>query len=251
MLMLPDEVMGDVYLRFIAPHLRRNQMLIFASGYCLTFGFVEPPPFVDVGLIAPRTFGNAVRDRYLTGQGFYSFIAIAQEASGRVWDRLLAITLAIGSLRAGAVEVTVEQETELDLFMQQAILPIVSQMIMTSARLLVEHGYPSEAVVMDLYVSGELNDYITRATQEGLLSAMHHTSLTGLYGIFSRLERFDDLKMLSLMERTLTEIQTGRFSQEWSSEYASGYPRLKTLMEQQEQRDLWQMERDVFEQLQG
>ena len=82
LLMLPDEVMAQVYLERVSPMLRPGHTLIFASGYTLAFGFIEPPPFVDVGLIAPRAIGPAVRERYLSREGFYSFLAAGQDASG-------------------------------------------------------------------------------------------------------------------------------------------------------------------------
>lgn len=247
MLMLPDEVMPQVYLEQISPNLVRGHTLIFASGYTVAFGFIEPPPFVDVGLIAPRTIGAAVRERYQNGEGFFSFVAAGQDASGRIWDTILALAKASGSLRAGAVEISLEQEAELDLFMQQAILPAVHHIMTTAASLLMNAGYPPEAAMMDLYVSGELNDYIGRAAQSGLLQALRLSSLTGQFGIFSRLERFNELKMERLMEVTLDEIRSGDFAKEWAREYSDGYPRLLKLLKQQEQMDLWELEQQTIE----
>lgn len=251
MLLLPDEVMPQVYLQSVAPHLKKNDTLIFASGYNVAFGYIEPPPFVDVGLLAPRTLGAAVRERYLSGDGFYTFVAAGQDASGHIWDVILALAKGIGSLEAGAVEITLEQEAELDLFVQQAILPAIHQVMTTAARLLLSRGYPPEAAMMDLYVSGELNDYITRAAQGGLLQALRLSSLTGQFGIFSRLERFNELKLERLMEVTLDEIRTGQFSKEWAREYEAGYPRLRKLLKQQEGMDLWELEQQTIEMLRG
>jgi ketol-acid reductoisomerase len=237
LMMIPDEVMPQVYLEKVSPYLKRGDTLIFASGYNVAFGYIEPPPFVDVGLIAPRTFGAAVRERYLSGEGFYSFVAAGQDASGRIWDTILALAKAMGSLKAGAVEISMEQETELDLFIQQAILPALHQVMTTAAHVLLNKGYPPEAAIMDLYISGEFNDYLQRAAQSGLLHALRLSSLTGQFGIFSRLERFSDLKLERLME----------ISQEWAREYADGYPRLRKLVRQQENMDLWEMEQQTIE----
>jgi ketol-acid reductoisomerase len=247
LMMIPDEVMPQVYLEKVSPYLKRGDTLIFASGYNVAFGYIEPPPFVDVGLIAPRTFGAAVRERYLSGEGFYSFVAAGQDASGRIWDTILALAKAMGSLKAGAVEISMEQETELDLFIQQAILPALHQVMTTAAHVLLNKGYPPEAAIMDLYISGEFNDYLQRAAQSGLLHALRLSSLTGQFGIFSRLERFSDLKLERLMEITLDEIRSGDFSQEWAREYADGYPRLRKLVRQQENMDLWEMEQQTIE----
>lgn len=247
LLMLSDEVLPQVYLEQISPHLQRGDTLIFTSGYCVAYAYIEPPPFVDVGLIAPRTFGPAVRERYLSGDGFYSFVAAGQDASGQIWDTILSLARAIGSLRAGAVEITMEQEAELDLFMQQAILPAFHHIMTTAAKLLLAMGYPPEAAMMDLYVSGELNDYMERAARNGMLHALRLPSLTGQFGIFSRLERFNELRLERLMEVTLEEIRSGQFSQEWAREYSNGYPRLRQLLRQQEEMDLWELEQQTIE----
>lgn len=249
--LIPDELMPEIYLDQISPNLKRGHSLIFASGYTVAFGFIEPPSFVDVGLIAPRTLSASVRERYLNGEGFYSFVAAGQDASGNIWQTILALAKAIGSLRAGAVEITMEQEAELDLFMQQAILPAFHRIMTTAARLLLETGYPPEAAMLDLYISGELNDYMASAAEAGLMHALRLSTLTGQFGIFSRLERFNELKLERLMEITLDEIRNGTFAREWAREYADGYPRLRKLLKQQEQLELWDMEQQTIELLQG
>lgn len=249
MLLLPDEVMPQVYMEKISPHLKNNQMLAFASGYNIRYGFIEPPPFVDVALVAPRTFGAAVRERFLSGEGFYSFISVAQDANGDAWPTVLALAKAIGALKAGALEVSIEQEAELDLFMQQAILPLFHQMMLTAAKILTgdNYGYPPEASMLELYISGELNDYLQRARQAGMLHALRLTSLTAQYGLLSRLNRFDELKLERLLEDALEDIRNGDFAQEWAREYSDGYPRLRKLRDQQERLDLWEMEQQTIE----
>lgn len=251
LMMLPDEVMPQVYLEQVAPHLSRGDTLIFASGYNVAFGYIEAPPFIDVGLVAPRTIGAAVRERYVSGEGFYSFVAAGQDASGQIWQTILALAKGIGSLRAGAVEITMEQEAELDLFVQQAVMPAVHHIMTTAANLLLSRGYPPEAAMMDLYISGEFNDYLERAAESGLLHALRLSSLTGQFGIFSRLERFKELKMERTMETTLDEIRKGEFSKQWAREYADGYPRLRKLLEDQEKMDLWELEQQTIELLKG
>jgi ketol-acid reductoisomerase len=222
-------------------------MLIFASAYNVAFGYIEAPPFVDVGLIAPRTFGAAVRERYQAGSGFFSCVAIGQDATGHAWYTLLAVAKAIGTLKAGAIEVSIEQEVELDMFFQQAILPAFHHIIHTAANLLIHMGYPPEAVFADLYISGEFTDYLNRAAYFGLLPTLRLTSLVSQYGATSRQERFNDLKMERLMEITLEEIRSGDFAQEWSKEYADGYPRLKKLLKAQENMEMWEMEQQALD----
>jgi ketol-acid reductoisomerase len=249
LLLVPDESMPRVYLHKISPLLRKGQTLIFASAYNIAFGYIEPPSFVDVGLIAPRTFGEAVRQRYENGQGFYTFVAAGQDATGTIWQTILALASAMGSLKAGALEITMEQEAELDLFVQQAILPAMHRIMTTAADVLLGRGYPAEAVMMDLYISGEVSDYLQWASEMGLLHALRRNSLTGQFGTFSRLERFNDLKLERLMEVTLDDIRQGNFSREWEREYNDGYPRLRKLLQAQERMDLWDIEQQTIDML--
>jgi ketol-acid reductoisomerase len=247
MLLLPDEVMTGVYLEKVSPYLKRGDTLIFASAYNVAFGYIEAPPFVDVGLVAPRTLGDAVRQHYVTGQGFYSFVAVAQDASRRAWQTVLALAKALGSLRAGAVEVSMEQEAELNLFVEQAILPAFHHIMVTAARLLLRMGYPPEAALTDLYLSGGFTDYLQRATESGLLHALEQTPSIGQYGTLSRLERFNELKLERLMEVTLEEIRSGNFAQEWAKESADGNPRLTKLHDLQTIMDLWELEQQTLD----
>src|SRR5512140_3343583 len=144
LLLLPDEIMPEVYLNDISPTLHPGDTLLFASGYNIAFGFIEPPPFVDVVMVAPRTLGAGVRESVLGGQGFMSFIAVGQDATGKAWDRLMALALALGTLRAGAIELNFRQEAELDLFMEQSFVPAFHQLLMAAADLLIKEGYPPE-----------------------------------------------------------------------------------------------------------
>lgn len=249
MLYLPDEVVPEVYLERISPYLQRAHLLVFASGYNIAFGFVEPPPFVDVGMIAPRTIGAAVRSRYQDGSGFFSFVGVGQDATGSTLATLLALAKAMGSLHAGAIEISMEHESQLDLFVQQAILPAFHHVMSTAAAVLLEMGFPPEAVMLDLIISGEFTDYLSRASQMGLLHALRLSSLTGQYGIFSRLHRFKELKLEGLMEATLDEIRQGDFAIEWSREYEQGYPRLASLLRAQEQQHLFALEQGTLERL--
>ncbi len=247
LLLLPDEVMPEVYLQSISPTLRPGHTLVFTSGYNIAFGFIEPPPFVDVLLLAPRTLGAGVRDGYTTGQGWLSFVAVGQDFTSKAWDRLLALALYVGSLRAGAFELTFRQEAELDLFVQQALLPALHTLMLTAAELLVKEGYPPEAALLDLYVSGELGYTLSKAAQLGIRDTLKLQSLTGQYGILSRSERFQEPKLRRQMEIALEEIRGGKFAQEWAAEYASGYPRLEALRHKRSNMVLWDLEQQVIE----
>lgn len=248
-LLLPDELMQTIFLRDISPWLARGDMLIFAHAGNIAFGFIEPPPMVDVGLLAPRTLALAVRERYLAGRGFFSFLAVHQDASGRAWRSLLALAKAIGSLRqdAGGIEISFAHEAELDLFMQQAVLPVLHNALQTAGQVLIDHGYPPEAAFIDLYLSGELEDLLRRAGREGLFPALRTMSLTSQYGLFSRLERFHDRRLAMLMGMTLEDIRSGAFARAWAREQQDGYPRLLRLLRKHGGLELWGLEQEALD----
>ncbi len=229
LLLVPDETMSEVYLTHVSPGLRAGDTLVFASGYSVAFGFVEPPPFVDVIMVAPRTVGAGVREGFLTGKGFLSFVSVAQDSTGKAWDRLLGLALALGSLRAGALEVSFRQEAELDLFVQQTVLPTLQNLIFTAADLLIKEGYPPEAALLDLYASGELGYVMDKAADFGMTEILDLYPATGQYSMLSRMDRLQDPKLRRQLEVALEEVRSGKFSEEWAAEYGSGYVRLETL----------------------
>lgn len=248
-LLLPEEAMPQVYLDRIFPHLKRGDTLAFASGYNLTFGYIEPPPTVDVVMIAPRIGADSVRERFLDGRGFHSMVAVGQDATSAAWATCLALARAAGMLRAGAVEVTIEQEAHLDLFLQQAIIPAVYHTLVTAAQVLSDAGYPEEATMLDLYVSGELDELLNRAKQEGLLHAVRKSTSTAQFGMLTRLERYQDLPLQRIMSTILRDIRSGAFASEWQRENADGQPRLRRLLRAQESLELWELEQQTIERL--
>ncbi|MBZ0278531.1 MAG: hypothetical protein K8I60_20455, partial [Anaerolineae bacterium] len=149
--------------------------------------------------------------------------------------------------RAGAIEIPLQWEAELDLFVQQTILPIMHLVFTTAAQLLMSRGYSPEAALTELYLSGEISDYMERTVNNGLLQTLLSLPLTGQYSTFSRLNRFNDLKLERLMEVTLDEIQGDVFAKEWGKEYADGYNRLKKLVKGLESQDLWELEKQTLE----
>ncbi len=249
LVMLPDEIAPQVYLTDIAPALQENDMLLFASGYNVAFGFIEPPPFVDVGLVAPQSVGQRVREGYLDGGGFPSFVAVGQDASGAAWTRILAAAKALGALRHGAVELTFQQEAELDLFMQQAILPALHTILQAACEVLNREGFPPEAVSTSLYLSGELGYIVSKWAEAGIVASLSMHSRTAQYGMLSRLERFKEIKITRQMESILDGIRRGSFAQEWAAEYADGYPRLEALRRRLENTPIWQQETTTLSRL--
>jgi ketol-acid reductoisomerase len=244
-----DEIMTNIYMRDVAPNLKNGDTLIVGSAYNVAFGFVEPPPFVDVCVIAPRISGAAIRNKFTSGAGYLSFVSVWQDASRHAWDMLLGIARAMGALRAGAVEVTIQQEAEIALFVQQAILPAFYNIALTAARLLMREGYPAEAILSDLYLSGKFTDYMKQASTSGLLHALRQTPMTSQYGTLSRLDRFNEMKLERLMEITLDDIRNGNFAQEWAEEFADGHPRLDKLLKKEATvtLDIWELEQQTLD----
>ena len=132
---MPDETMPQTYLQDVAPYLKMGDLMLFASGYNIAYQFIEPPVFVDVGLLAPRTLAANVREAYQKGIGYPSFIALHQASTTHALDRMLAVALSIGALRQGAIEMAFSDEVALDLFWQQAVLPALHALLITAAQI--------------------------------------------------------------------------------------------------------------------
>jgi ketol-acid reductoisomerase len=236
LLLVPDEVMPEVYAKDVAPSLRPGNLLDFASGYNVAFGLVSPPPDVDVVLVAPRMIGPGVRDTYVSGAGFPSFVGIHQDASGRARDRMLALAHGLGSTRAGCIEMSFHDEASLDLFTEQGFGPAFGRVLTSAIELLVEAGYPPEAVLLELYLSGEFAYTLQKIREVGLMRQMDFHSRTSQYGSITRAGRFADLDagLRERMSGVLDEIRSGRFAQEWSQQQASAGETLARIKEARE-----------------
>ncbi len=220
MLLVPDEVMSEVYQKQVAPHLERGNVLDFASGYNVAFGLIRPAEFVDVVMVAPRMIGPGVRDTYVSGEGFPSFVGVHQDVSGHAHARMLALAKGLGSTRAGCIEMSMHDEATLDLFTEQAFGPAFGNVMMAAVHSLVEAGYPPEAVLLELFLSGELAYSFEKIRQVGMFEQMKFHSHTSQYGSLTRGARFAELlaPLREKMEGVLEEIRSGRFSEEWSTD---------------------------------
>lgn len=228
-LLIPDEVAPGVFEAQVAPHLAEGNVLVLASGYNIAFHFIVPPPFVDVVLVAPRMIGAGVRDFYVQGSGFPSFIGVAQDHSGQAKALALALAKGIGSTRRAVFEVTFAQEAELDLFGEQCLLPALMHVSTTAVDLLLGEGYPPEAVLLELYMSGELSYVMAKAAELGLIEQSTLHSHTCQYGSMSRSVRFSSPELRTKMLEGLEEVRSGRFAEEWAAEQATGCPTMETL----------------------
>ncbi len=228
LLLVPDEVMPEVFERDVQPALRPGKLLDFASGYGVAFGGVRPPPDVDVILVAPRMIGPGVRDRFVDRQGFPSFVGVHQDATGGARERMLALARGIGSPRAACIEMSFLDEACLDLFTEQAFGPAFGRVMLSAVQTLVDRGYPPEAVLLELYLSGELAYAFQKISEVGMLRQLEYHSRTSQYGSITRAGRFADLDA-TLRERmgaVLDEIRSGRFAEEWSRARDS-FPKLQ------------------------
>jgi ketol-acid reductoisomerase len=245
MLLIPDEIMPPLFEKEVAPFLDARDVLVFASGFNVAFKNLHLPDQIDVVLVAPRMIGAGVRDLYLAGSGFPSFIGVAQDASGQAQDLALALAKGIGSTRAGVVEVSFAQEAELDLFTEQCFGPAFGQVLVTSVDLLIEQGYPPEAVLLELYMSGEFAYTLSKIAQMGTVEQARLHSLTSQYGSLSRGVRFMLPDLRTKMLQGLEEIRDGRFAEEWAKEYEAGYPTLESLRKVARSMPLYHWERDL------
>ncbi|MBS7613575.1 ketol-acid reductoisomerase, partial [Candidatus Bathyarchaeota archaeon] len=206
-------------------------MLVFAHGFSIRYGLIKPPTSVDVALAAPRMIGSGVRRLYTLGSGAPALLAVGQDYSGMAWRKLLALAKALGFTRVGALKSSFKEETELDLFTEQAVMPIILSAFMKAYEILSEAGYSPEAIILELLASGELIEVFRQVCKLGLMGQLPLHSRTSQYGQLSRIQRFTGI-VEKPMRLSLEEIKSGRFSTELILEQKSGYINFRKLMEE-------------------
>ena len=222
MLLIPDEVMPGVYARDVAPQLQAGDLVSFASGYNIAFGLIEPAADLDVVLVAPRMIGVGVRDAYVEGRGFPAFVGVHSDATGTARARMLALSKGIGATRGGCIEMSMHDEASLDLFTEQGFGPAFGRVMMSAVELLVAAGYPPEAVLVELYLSGEFAYSLEKIREVGMTRQMDFHSRTSQYGSITRGARYLtlDAPLKEKMGGVLEEIRSGAFAVEWSANQA-------------------------------
>ncbi|MEM2848750.1 MAG: ketol-acid reductoisomerase [Candidatus Bathyarchaeia archaeon] len=230
-LLLPDELQPIVYREHVEANLAEGKMLVFAHGFSVRYGLIKPPVFVDVALAAPRMIGSGVRRLYTLGSGAPALLAVKQDYSGMAWRKLLALAKALGFTRVGALKSSFEEETELDLFTEQAVMPIILSAFINAFEILSEAGYSSEAIILELLASGELIEVFRQVCKLGLMGQLPLHSRTSQYGQLSRIQRFIGI-VEKPMRLSLEEIRSGSFSTELILEQKSGYVNFRKLMEE-------------------
>ena len=245
-LLIPDEVQREVYHDVIITRLRGGQTLDFAHGYNIHFGLIAPPANVDVIMVAPRMIGTEVRESFVDGRGTPAFIAVGQDASGHALETALAWARGIGATRAGAFKTTFAQETDLDLFQEQAVWPLLFRTWTTAFECLVENGFPPEMVALEMYGSGEAAEIFREMARVGFFKQTRFHSQTSQYGTLSRAGAVPFGKEIrDLMDNALAAIRDGRFDAEWRSEQAAGYPVFKKLRAQADSHPINQAEEEM------
>jgi ketol-acid reductoisomerase len=224
--LLPDEVIPEVFTKDIAPALLPGSAVAFGSGYSLAFGLVKPPDHVDVLLVAPRMAGVAARERYLAGQGFSACVGVEADRSGRARDRMLGLAGSLGALRAGAIETTAVTEAALDLFVEQTVGPLLGAAIMAAFEVGREAGIPAEALVMEMYMSGEMEAVFAGFRQSGFFRAAEDHGPTALFGGITRTLDLDREELITRFRRVLADIKSGAFARRFQQEADAGYPML-------------------------
>ncbi|BAY62661.1 ketol-acid reductoisomerase [Calothrix brevissima NIES-22] len=232
MILLPDEVQKTVYKNEIEPNLAEGKVLAFAHGFNIHFGQVVPPANVDVVMVAPKGPGHLVRRTYEQGQGVPALFAVYQDASGRARDRAMAYAKGIGGTRAGVLETTFREETETDLFGEQAVLcGGLSALIKAGFETLVEAGYQPELAYFECL--HEVKLIVDLVVEGGLATMRDSISNTAEYGDYTRGPRVVTAQTKAEMGKILSEIQSGQFAREFVLENQSGKPGF-TAMRRQE-----------------
>jgi ketol-acid reductoisomerase len=223
MMVVPDQTQKVVYETAIRDNLKDGDMLMFAHGFNIHYNQIVPPKTVDVTMIAPKGPGHLVRRVYTEGGGVPALLAVYQDATGKARDKALAYAKGIGALRAGVIETTFKEETETDLFGEQAVLcGGCSELIRAGFETLVDAGYQPEVAYFECL--HELKLIVDLIYEHGISGMRYSISDTAEYGDMTRGKRIISEDVREEMEIILEEIQTGEFAREWILENMAGRP---------------------------
>jgi len=230
MMLAPDMAQPAIYRNEVGPNMKPGSMLLFSHGFNIHYGQITPPKNIDVTMVAPKGPGNLVRRQYEAGRGVPCLLGVYQDASGHAFDRTLAYAHGIGGTRAGVIETTFKEETETDLFGEQAVLcGGCRELIQAGWETLVNAGYQPEAAYFECLHELKL---IVDLIYEGGIAKMHQfISETAKYGDITRGSRIIDEHVRQNMKRVLDEIQSGAFAKEWVLENMAGRPQYTKLLE--------------------
>jgi ketol-acid reductoisomerase len=228
--LVPDAEQAELFATRIAPRLERGATLVLAHGFSLRYGQLALPPGVDAAVVAPKLTGDEVRRRYLERRSIPCLLAVHQDATGHARDRALGYALALGGTRASVIDATVEQETETELFAEQAVLlGGLTELVTAGFETLVTAGYPAELAYLECFHQLKL---VADALHEGGLARVHRSlSDTARYGEATRGPRVINAETRERMREVLGEIRSGRFAAEWLDEARGDRARFEQLRE--------------------
>jgi ketol-acid reductoisomerase len=227
--LIPDEVIPGVFRDEIAPRLRKGACVCFASGYVVAYRLVQPPDGVDLLLLAPRMLGEEVRRTYTDGTGFLSYVSVERDATGKAKARLLGLASAAGSLRRGAMQLSAAQEALLDLFVEQAFGAYLGVALQSAFQVGTQAGLPPEAMVVELYMSGEMARTLQAFADNGFFRSVTWHGLSAAYGGFLRTTEIDMPAMQRHFGEILSDISSGGFARRFQEEQQNDYPTLQAI----------------------
>ncbi|EJX1717699.1 ketol-acid reductoisomerase [Staphylococcus aureus] len=246
MVLLPDEIQGDVYKNEIEPNLEKHNALAFAHGFNIHFGVIQPPADVDVFLVAPKGPGHLVRRTFVEGSAVPSLFGIQQGASGQARNIALSYAKGIGATRAGVIETTFKEETETDLFGEQAVLcGGVSKLIQSGFETLVEAGYQPELAYFE--VLHEMKLIVDLMYEGGMENVRYSISNTAEFGDYVSGPRVITPDVKENMKVVLTDIQNGNFSNRFIEDNKNGFKEFYKLREEQHGHQIEKVGRELRE----
>ena len=232
MILLPDEKQADVWEAEIRDGIAPGNLLMFAHGFSVHFGQIDPGPEVDVGMVAPKSPGHLVRRQFVEGNGVPGLVAIHRDATGNARELVLAYAKGIGCTRAGVIETTFKDETETDLFGEQAVLcGGVSELVRAGYETLVDAGYDPRLAYFECL--HELKLIVDLMYEKGITGMRYSVSNTAEYGDLTRGKRVIDDRARAAMREILAEIQSGEFAREWIAENQAGQENFLRMREEQ------------------
>jgi ketol-acid reductoisomerase len=228
MILVPDHIQRKVYAEAIEPNLNAGDALFFAHGFNIRFGYIKPPTNVDVCMVAPKGPGHLVRREYVAGRGVPAIVAVEQDATGKAWPLALSYAAAIGALRAGGIKTTFTEETETDLFGEQAVLcGGASALVQAGFETLVEAGYQPEVAYFECL--HELKLIVDLMYEGGIAKQRWSVSDTAEYGDYVSGPRVIDARVKESMKGVLKDIQSGAFAKRFIDDQDAGAPEFKSL----------------------
>jgi len=237
MILLPDEFQKDVYLKEIEPNLKKGKILSFAHGFNIRFGLIKPPSFVDVVMIAPKGPGHTVRWEYQNGQGVPALFAVEQNSSGNARSLAMAYAKGIGGTRAGILETNFKEETETDLFGEQAVLcGGLSELVKSGFETLVEAGYQPELAYFECL--HEVKLIVDLMVKGGLSQMRDSISNTAEYGDYVSGKRLINSDTKKEMQKILKDIQNGTFANNFVEECEKNKPLMTKLREENSKHEI-------------